>query len=253
MSKLKHAVISTSEVMLALTMMMLSVLFFVGMEISSGLLFFFMALLFLSGKIPIGKNKYKIKIPLKVKMVILFVSLIALAVITGGEVQENAPVEIKSDSHEVIRSDYKKNREAILRSISSFMSAEDYEKARIIIFTYWPYVTDEALLNFRERLDIEYLKPKREEEEQVKALELEREERAKTAAAMRYAFQEMIKKNMHDPSSFRFVDYNYRVDGSIYYMTMKYRGKNAFGATILSEAEAKIDYENRRVYYMRSK
>jgi hypothetical protein len=53
--------------------------------------------------------------------------------------------------------------------------------------------------------------------------------------------EEKIKSTMNDPDSYEHVETRYRDDGKTIYVVTKFRGKNAFNATITKEAEGTID------------
>ena len=50
-----------------------------------------------------------------------------------------------------------------------------------------------------------------------------------------------IKRSMNDPDSYKHEDTRFRDDGSTVYVLTKFRGKNAFGGTVVNYAEATID------------
>lgn len=55
--------------------------------------------------------------------------------------------------------------------------------------------------------------------------------------------ERVIKENMNDPSSFEFVSNSYVDKGTYILVYIKFRGANAFGATILQSVSAKVDLE----------
>lgn len=52
-----------------------------------------------------------------------------------------------------------------------------------------------------------------------------------------HAIKDYLKENAHDPKSIKYVQCSYilELDIGIYAQTVKFRGKNAFGGTILNE------------------
>ena len=55
--------------------------------------------------------------------------------------------------------------------------------------------------------------------------------------------ERLIKDNMNDPSSFDHVETTYADKGKYILVQMRYRGKNAFGATVLNTTTAKVDID----------
>lgn len=55
----------------------------------------------------------------------------------------------------------------------------------------------------------------------------------------------LIKENMNDPKSFEHIETKYVDKGDHLIVQMKFRGKNAFGATILNTAVAKVDLDGK--------
>jgi len=55
---------------------------------------------------------------------------------------------------------------------------------------------------------------------------------------------DLIKENLNDAKSFEHVETNYIKDGDDLIVTMKYRAKNGFGATILQVVKARASYKN---------
>ena len=49
-----------------------------------------------------------------------------------------------------------------------------------------------------------------------------------------------VKATMHDPDSFEHVRTTYRDNGTLLYVTMEFRGKNAFGGKVLQTVNASI-------------
>lgn len=54
---------------------------------------------------------------------------------------------------------------------------------------------------------------------------------------------QLVKKTMHDPSSFEHVETGFRDDITSIFIEMKYRGKNGFGALRTETQKARIDME----------
>lgn len=50
-----------------------------------------------------------------------------------------------------------------------------------------------------------------------------------------------IKENMNDPDSYEHVETRYKDNGKTLYVLTKFRGKNAFNATITKYAEGTVD------------
>lgn len=55
-----------------------------------------------------------------------------------------------------------------------------------------------------------------------------------------YEVIKLVKKNMNDPKSFEHVETSYADNGADVVVFMKFRGNNAFGAKVLSEAVASV-------------
>lgn len=52
-----------------------------------------------------------------------------------------------------------------------------------------------------------------------------------------------VKNNMNDPKSFEHIETKYADKGTYLYVYMKFRGSNAFGATVLNTIRAKVDLQ----------
>lgn len=52
-----------------------------------------------------------------------------------------------------------------------------------------------------------------------------------------------VKSNMNDPKSFEHIETTYTDKGTYLYVYMKFRGSNAFGATVLNTIRAKVDLQ----------
>ena len=96
--------------------------------------------------------------------------------------------------------------------------------------------------------------PVEEQAEAEKPRELTAEEKAAAAAQQRKALIEKqfsdwdgshraltkyIKKNMHDPKTYKHVETRYRDDGDFVTVQAKFRGTNAFGGLVMNTVVAK--------------
>ena len=61
-----------------------------------------------------------------------------------------------------------------------------------------------------------------------------------TYAAVR--LERYIKENMNDPSSYKRIEYEYRKEEDGTTIKMRFRGKNAFGGTIMNTVYGKVDF-----------
>lgn len=52
-----------------------------------------------------------------------------------------------------------------------------------------------------------------------------------------------VKSVMNDPSSFEHVETGFRDEGDHIFVAMKFRGKNAFGAMVLQQIAADVDFQ----------
>lgn len=55
---------------------------------------------------------------------------------------------------------------------------------------------------------------------------------------------EFVRKNLHNPSSFEHVQTKYTVYKDYAIVTMNYRAKNAFNATILNSVKAEVSLKD---------
>jgi hypothetical protein len=107
------------------------------------------------------------------------------------------------------------------------------------------------LKNYREKVKIEIANQRRESE-----AKREIAERASTTIrgtrsqfstwdGSHTALKNLIKSNMHDPSSFEHVETKYWTMSDHIVVLTRFRGKNAFGAMVLNYAKAKYDLNGR--------
>ncbi|GAB2539921.1 hypothetical protein GCM10027189_23340 [Rufibacter soli] len=54
--------------------------------------------------------------------------------------------------------------------------------------------------------------------------------------------EKLIKKNMHDPSSYEHEETSYLDKGDYLLVTTKFRGTNAYGGKVLNSVTAKVDF-----------
>lgn len=53
--------------------------------------------------------------------------------------------------------------------------------------------------------------------------------------------KKLVKSHMHDPSSFKHVESSYLDHGNYFTVYLKFRGSNAFGATVTNTAKATVN------------
>lgn len=57
----------------------------------------------------------------------------------------------------------------------------------------------------------------------------------------------LLKENLNDPKSFEHVETSYFIDGDDLVVSMKYRAKNGFNATVTETVTAVASYENNNI------
>lgn len=111
------------------------------------------------------------------------------------------------------------------------------------------YANDEALSKMNELMN-HYQEKKRLEKEEVKAKE-ERKEHFESECLSDWDgscpdLVEKVKGVLNDPKSFQHVETRYIIQENSYYIEMKFRAKNSYGALILNVSTALVD-ENCKV------